>query len=100
MGSPNKEFSQLESDLVMRHFHTFGCPAYVQDSELQAGQKWSKHKWEDQAKVSINLGLSPRHGRYIPLLLNTQTRMITPQFHVRFNNAFDASLRGTDVHPP
>ena len=61
---------------------------------------WSKHKWEDQAKVSINLGPSPRNGRSISLLLNTQIGIITPQCHVRFGDAFDTSRRGSDVHLP
>ena len=97
---PIQELSQLESDTVMSHFHTFGCPSYVLDSEMQAGQKRSKHKWEDQSKVSINVGSSPRHGRSISLLLSTQTGMITPQFHVRFDDAFDTSRRGSAVHLP
>ena len=97
---PIQEFSQIESDTVMRHFHTFGFPAYVLDCELQAGQNWSKHKWKDRAKVSINLGPSPRHGRSISLLLNTQIGIITPQCHVRFGDAFDTSRRGSDVHLP
>ena len=75
---PIQEFSQLESDTVMRHFHTFGCRVYALASDLQAGQKRSRHKWEDRAKLSINLGPSPTLRRSISLILNTRTGMIAP----------------------
>ena len=95
---PIHEFSQLEPDVVMRHFRTFGCPSYVLDSDLQSGKKHGKFKWSDRAKVSINLGPSPTHGRSVHLLLNIQTGMITPQFHVDFDDAFDTTRAG--AHTP
>jgi hypothetical protein len=42
----------------LRHFHTFGCPAYV----LSNGQQKSIGKWEPRAHVGIYLGPSPRHA--------------------------------------
>lgn len=98
--TPSELFSQLHEFIPSRHFHTFGCPAYVLDSPLQSGQKRTKHKWGDRAKVSVNLGPSPRHGRSVHLLLNTQTGMVTPQFHVKFDDSFDTTKKGSDVHLP
>ena len=82
-------FSQIEESNEMRHFHPFGCPSYVLDSELQSGKRQTRHKWEDRARIAINLGPSPQHGKSVHLLLNLGTGHITPQFHVKFDNAFN-----------
>ena len=97
---PINVFSQVEETNEIRHFHTFGCPAYVLHSKLQSGRKQKEHKWEDRARISINLGPSPRHGKSVHLLLNVTTGIITPQFHVQFDDAFDTTRRGSEVHLP
>lgn len=97
---PINRFSQVEETNEMRNFHTFGCPSYALHSELQSGNRRSKHKWGDRAMISINLGPSPRHGKSVNLLLNVTTGIITPQFHVKFDDAFDTCRKGSDVHLP
>lgn len=97
---PIHMFSQAEETNEIRHFHTFGCPSYVLHSELQSGNRRKEHKWEDRARISINLGPSPRHGKSVHLLLNVTTGIITPQFHIKFDDAFDSARRGSDVHLP
>jgi hypothetical protein len=41
-----------------KHWKPFGCPVYVLDKGLQAGQGIF-HKWKQRAKVGIYLGRSP-----------------------------------------
>ena len=97
---PINLFSQVEEVNTTRHFHTFGCPAYVLDPELQSGKLRPRHKWEDRARVSINLGPSPQHGKSVHLLLNTQTGRVTPQFHVVFDDSFDTTRNHSHVRLP
>ena len=97
---PINQFSQVEGLNELRHFHTFGCPAYVLDSNLQAGKRLTRHKWGDRANISINLGPSPQHGKSVHLLLNLQTGHVTPQFHVRFDDSFDTTCPRSDMHIP
>jgi hypothetical protein len=49
-----------DAPTVMRHFHPFGCPTYVLNSKLQAGQ--SIPKWYKRARLGVYLGRSPRHA--------------------------------------
>ena len=97
---PINLFSQVEEANELRHFHTFGCPSYVLDPELQSGKRRTKHKWEDRARVSINLGPSPQHGKSVHLMLNTQTGHVTPQFHATFDDHFDTVKQDSGVHLP
>ena len=75
-----------------RNYHTFGCPAYVLDSRLQAGKKINK--WESRARLGINLGHSPKHARSVSLILNPTTGLVSPQFHIKFDDLFE-TVRGS-----
>jgi hypothetical protein len=69
----------------LRHFHTFGCPAYV----LTNSQLKGVGKWEPRAHVGIYLGPSPRHARSVHLILNPLTGLVSPQYHVKFDELFE-----------
>ena len=70
------------------------------DAELQAGKRRTRHRWEDRARVAINLGPSPQHGKSVHLLLNTQTGLVSPQFHATFDDQFDTTRHGTEISLP
>jgi hypothetical protein len=65
----------------------FGCPVYVLDNALQGG----KHiqKWFKRSRVGIYLGMSPNHARSVALVLNIQTGLASPQFHIKFDDLFE-----------
>ena len=69
------------------HSIPFGCPAFVLHDDIQRGQK--TNKWNDKARVGIYLGRSPRHARNVALILNTQTGLVSPQFHVEYDKRFE-----------
>jgi hypothetical protein len=46
-----------------------------------------------RARVGIYLGKSPRHARNVGLVLDPMTGMVSPQFQLRFDNAFE-TIRG------
>jgi hypothetical protein len=87
--SPLEIFSGVRVKPNMRHFHPFGCPTYVLHNSLQAGHKIPK--WQDRARVGIYLGRSPQHARTVALVLNLQTGLTSPQFHVVHDDMFETT---------
>lgn len=43
-------------------------------------------KWEERARIGIILGNSPLHARSVALVLNIETGLVLPQFHVKFDD--------------
>lgn len=78
--------STRDVQINSKHWKPFGCPVYVLENELQAGQIY--HKWRDRAKVGIYLGKSPQHARNVALVLNLTTGLVSPQFHIQFDPSF------------
>jgi hypothetical protein len=85
--SPLLLFSGTDVQLNLQHFHPFGCPVYVLEAPLQTGNLFPK--WNECSKVGIFLCHSPHHATSVPLILNTQTGFVSPQFHVVYDNNFD-----------
>ena len=71
----------------LKHFHLFGCPVYVLQAPLQARSPFTK--WGEPSRIGIFLCHSPHHASSIPLVLSTQTGLVSPQFHCVFDNDFD-----------
>jgi hypothetical protein len=85
--SPIDLFSKIASTTAPKHFHAFGCPVYVLTERMQQGGKGSK--WEERARIGLHLGTSPIHSRNISLVLNLRTGLVSPQFHVKFDDLFE-----------
>ena len=84
---PINIFLQTEGvNINSKHWKPFGCPVYVLDNALQ--QKHPFHKWKDRAKVGLYLGKSPHHARNVALVLNLETGLVSPQFHLKFDTRF------------
>ena len=71
----------------LKHFHPFGCPVYVLQALLQTRCPFPK--WGEHSRIGIFLCHSPHHASSVPLVLSTQTRLISPQFHCVFNDDFN-----------
>ena len=86
--SPNKIWSSVRGDsgTQLSRTHVFGCPVYVLDAALQDGKKIPK--WNPRARLGLFLGFSDSHSSQVPLVLNTKTGKISPQFHVIFDDKF------------
>ena len=97
---PMHEFSQVEDASDLKHFHSFGCPVYVLDGELQQGNRRTQHKWNERARIGVNLGPSPKHGKSVHLVLNLLTGFVSPQFHMVFDDSWDTTRRGSDAMIP
>ena len=80
-------FSRADVSPKLTTFHPFGCPVYALSSELAAGQ--GLPKWNKRARIGIYLGQSPKHARSVALVLNIKTGLVSPQFHVVFDDMFE-----------
>ena len=84
--SPQQAFSNTKVLINSKHWKPFGCPVYVLDKALQKGDPF--HKWKHRAHVGIYLGRSPLHTRNVELVMDLQTGLVSPQFHIRFDSSF------------
>ena len=93
---PLSRFSNSEVASNLKDFHTFGCPVYTLKSGLASG-KGIPH-WQPRSRIGLYLGPSPRHARTVGLILNLQTGLASPQFHVSFDEFFE-TVRPTSGNP-
>jgi hypothetical protein len=85
--SPNELWSGVRTqDNVLVRAHVFGCPIYVLDATLQYGKKIPK--WSPRTRLGLFLGFSDIHSSQVSLVLNVETKKISPQFHVIFDDTF------------
>ena len=66
--------------------HVWGCPTYVLDKAISDGKKLPR--WKPRSQRMVMMGHSPKHASTVPVVLNTDTGTITPQFHVVFDDWF------------
>ena len=88
--------SEVRPNLTM--FKTFGCPVFVLDNRMQAGQKLPK--WDLRARMGVNLGLSNQHAKSVTLVLSLQTGHVSPQFHVKWDNKFETVRKSLGNESP
>ena len=84
--TPLQHVSNSDVMINQKHYKTFGCPVYVLDNQLQQQKPFSK--WKERARIGIYLGKSPRHNRNVALILNRETGLVSPQFHILCDNNF------------
>ena len=87
--TPLEKFSSVSVAPKLRHFHSFGCPAYVLDNALQSGHGQGLPKWSSRSRLGVYLGASPNHARSVAWILSPRTGQVSPQFHVKFDDFLD-----------
>jgi hypothetical protein len=92
----NQVFSNSDTPTMLRHYHTFGCPVYILDDNLAAGK--SIPKWHRRARLGVYLGRSPNHAQSVALVLNLSTGLVSPQFHLKFDDLFE-TIKDHDTYP-
>ena len=91
--SPEQIFTKSNIQINPKHWHTIGCPVYVLDSALQTGKPY--HKWSERSRIGIYIGRSPHHARNVALVLDRDTGLVSPQFHVSYDSSFDLLKEGS-----
>ena len=98
--SPMEKFASTCEEIDPTDFHTWGCPVFVLDAENQSG-KLGTPKWDPKSHAGIYLGHSPCHAGSVSLILNLSTGLISPQFHVIYDDEFTTvGYLDSDVAPP
>ena len=82
-----ERFSDVPIKPKISHFRPFGCPIYVLQGKLQAGQRGPK--WDKQ--VRIGLYLTSMQGQSHWYSANVTNRLASPQFHCKFDNLFETT---------
>jgi hypothetical protein len=96
--SPAEIFAGTKDRNRLADFHTFGCPVFVLEARLQAGHKIPK--WEPRSRMAVYLGRSPQHASNVPLVMNIKTGLVSPQYHVVFDDHFTTTqCLATNVLP-
>ena len=85
--SPLSKFAGTSIQPYLKHFHPFGCPVYVLQAPLQTRNPFPK--WGERSRIGIFLCHSPHHASSVPLVLSTQTGLVSPQFHCVFDDDID-----------
>ena len=97
--SPLEKFSGIEDDPIPTTFHTFGCPTFVLDAPNQSGGIGTP-KWQPRSHTGIYLGHSPCHASSVALVLNLKTGLVSPQYHVVYDDEFTTVEYLSSTTPP
>ena len=84
---PYEEFTDELPPLRPPDFRTFGCPVFVLTKEMQDGKptgNFSKAK----SYLGVHIGQSPKHSGNVPIVYNPATGLVSPQYHVIFDESF------------
>jgi Reverse transcriptase (RNA-dependent DNA polymerase) len=85
--APIELFTSTKVASNPKHWKPFGSPVYVLDNDLQGQGPF--HKWKHRSRAGVYLGKSPQHSRNVSLVLDRNTALVSPQFHVAFDPTFD-----------
>ena len=83
---PEDIFTGQKLDSQLQDFHTFGSPVFVLHPILANGKQLPK--WKPRSRMGMYLGSSPHHARTVPLVLNLRSGLVSPQYHVVFDDRF------------
>lgn len=84
--TPIEIFSGHKHPNNLSNFHPFGCPIFVLEPSLRQNNKIPK--WKPRSRMGVYLGNLPHHASTIPLVFSTTTGLVSPQFHVAFDDKF------------
>ena len=81
--SPLERFSVTSVAPNLKYNHAFGCSVFALHIRMVGG-RGGLPKWEPRSPLGINLGPSQMHVGSVSLVLNLQTAMVSPQFHLSY----------------
>jgi hypothetical protein len=67
--------------------HPLFCPVYVLDRRMQEGT--SPPKWTKRTTQKVYVGHLHHYSKSVPMVWDTKTKLISPQFHVMFDDNLD-----------
>ena len=88
--SPFALFTGKDAPQRPTDFRVLFCHVYFLGKELQDNK--SKPKWTDCSYQGIYVGHSPHHASNVVLVYNPATKLVSPQYHVIFDEDFTTVL--------
>jgi hypothetical protein len=85
--SPWEQFTGERSKLDQTDMHPLFCPVYVLDRRIQEGT--SPPKWTKQTTQKVYVGHLHHYSKSVPMVWDPKTKLVSPQFHVMFDDNFD-----------
>ena len=73
-------------DIPVKSYHTLFCPTYVLDARRQNSRGAGPPKWEPRSQIGLYLGHSLVHAGNVALVWNPTTVLLSPQYHVIFDD--------------
>jgi hypothetical protein len=85
--SPEEKLAGVQSKRNIKHEHPLFCPVYTLEKKLQGGIGGIP-KWEPKSTAGVYLGHSPEHSSDVALVLDLKSGLVSPQYHVVFDDTF------------
>jgi len=84
----SKLYNTTIEELPVGNYHPLFCPVYVLDHRLHNAGGAGPPKWEPRSRMGVYCGHSPFHAGNVALVFNPKTGLISPQYHVVFDDEF------------
>ena len=75
-------------EIPVKNYHPLFCPVYVLDHRLHSAGSAGLPKWDARSRIGVYCGHSPFHAGNVALVFNPKTGLISPQYHVVFDDEF------------
>jgi hypothetical protein len=85
--SPWEQFRGERVKLDQNDMHPLFCPFYVLDRRIQEGT--SPPKWTKRTTQKVYVGHLHHYSKSVLMVLDPKTKLVSPQFHVMFDDNFD-----------
>jgi hypothetical protein len=92
---PWEQFTGERSKLDQTDMHPLFCPVYVLDRRVQEGT--SPPKWTKRTTQKVYVGHLHHYSKSVPMVWDPKTKLVSPQFHVKFNDNFD-TVKSPDLN--
>ena len=98
--TPMMKLLDITEFLDIKQEHTFGCLVFALDHRLQSSSV-SPPKWDPRSRLGVYVGRSPFHAGSVALVLNPRSGLVSPQYHLVFDDEFSTVpyLSSTDIPP-
>jgi hypothetical protein len=92
---PWEQFTGEQSELDQTDMHPLFCPVYVLDRRMQEGT--SPPKWKKRTTQNVYVGHLHHYSKSVPMVWDPKTKLVSPQFHVMFDDNFD-TVKAPDLN--
>jgi hypothetical protein len=82
-----EQFTGERSKLDQNDMHPLLCPVLVIDRQMQQGT--TPPNWTKRTTQKVYVGHLHHYSKSVPMVWEPKTKLVSPQFHVMFDDNFD-----------